>query len=201
MGAGLNYVPEMTFESDTYPLSVYPRMLDYELGFAGYKALGGHLMPNFRTEGELSYRYNALDGVTVHLEGPQDFTGGSVSAFGIMANGWMDFPTGTNWTPYVGGGVGGANVHVSLDTDVSAPCFCYGVDIDSSQWVFAYQVGAGVAIDMGVGITATIDYRYFATADFTVPFTTDGSPPSGETTTNYSAHSAMLGLRFPLGAP
>ena len=54
---------------------------------------------------------------------------------------------------------------------------------------------------MGVGITATIDYRYFATADFTVPFTTDGSPPSGETTTNYSAHSAMLGLRFPLGAP
>jgi len=201
LSGGLNFVPDITLDSTSFPLSTYPRMLDFNTGFAGTAAFGGRIGTSLRLEKELSYRFNTLDSLTVQIEGPQGFDDGSVSAFGVMANGWIDIPTGTGWTPYIGGGIGAANVHLSLDSNTGAPCTCWGVDIDSSQWVFAYQLGAGVAIGMGGGITATLDYRYFATSEFSMPFTSDGGAPSGDATGSYSAHSALFGLRFPLGGP
>ena len=76
------------------------------------------------SRGELSYRDNTIAGVTIQTEGPQILNGGSIRAFGIMANGWIDIPTGTRVTPYFGGGAGGAHINLAVDTSLGGGAGC-----------------------------------------------------------------------------
>jgi opacity protein-like surface antigen len=196
IAGGLNFVPPMTLNSTTSPLSASPRVLDFDTGVAGSVAAGHSFGGNFRAEGELSFRWNGLGMVTVQGEGTATLNSGSVAAFGIMANGWFDIPTATRVTPYVGGGVGAARVSLKMDTDVTgAPCSCQELDISASDWALAYQLGAGVAVGLHNGATLTFDYRFFGTGGLSLPYT---GTSTGTATTRYTAHSAMIGLRVPI---
>jgi len=193
--AGANFVQPMTLNSASYPFNNFPRTLNFGTGLAATASLGHHFGTYFRAEGELSFRTNSLNGVTVQGEGSQPFNSGSVSAFGVMANGWFDIPLGGMVTPYLGGGIGTAMVNLKAVTISAAPCVgCDPINVDSSQWAFAYQLGAGVAVDLGGGTKMTFDYRYFATNSFTVPLNAGGAMG----TTSYTAQSALVGLRFPI---
>ena len=180
----------------------WPRMLDFDTGFAGSAALGAMIFPNFRVEGEISYRKNDLGAVTVQNEGPQPFTGGEASAFAAMVNGWIDIPVGSsNITPYIGGGIGGAKVSVDASTICPRPSVvgpCTPLVFDGSEFVLAFQLGAGVAIGEPTGPQLTMDYRYFGTADINVAYT--GFFPDGTASGfEYRAHSFMIGFRVPIG--
>ncbi len=192
VSGGLNFVAPITLtpSSATYD----PRDLEFDAGFVGSASFGHRLNGALRIEGELSYRDNTIAGVTIQTEGPQILNGGSIRAFGIMANGWIDIPTGTRVTPYFGGGAGGAHINLAVDTSLGggAGCTpCTHIDYDGSDWVFAYQFGAGIGIANSNGAEFTFDYRYFHADGFTVPATLGPGGPG--TTTDYSAHSAMCG--------
>ena len=60
-------------------------------------------------------------------------------------------------------------------------------------WVFAYQGGAGVAIEITPMISAEVSYRYFATLD---PEFRDSTGATFDT--EYRTHNVLLVLKFTL---
>ena len=65
--------------------------------------------------------------------------------------------------------------------------------IDDSEWVLAYQLGAGLAYQLSPGLDVTAEYRYFRTEDATLKL--DDNTP-GDADLEYRDHSVVLGLRY-----
>jgi opacity protein-like surface antigen len=95
-----------------------------------------------------------------------------------MANMYKDFPLGTGFAPFIGGGIGIANVEADF--------VGFGINGKKDDTVFAYQVMGGGAIDLGPQLKLDLQYRYFATAD----------PDFGHVEAEYRSHNFLLGLRF-----
>lgn len=155
---------------------------DSGIGFAGGF---GHAYGNgLRTEVELAYRKNDLD----KIAGRGPFAGlgstplnGDISSLALMINGFYDFDLGLPVTPFAGAGLGFARV--SIDSD--------WLGVDSSDTVFAYQLGAGVAFALNPQVNLDLQYRFFATLDPELKST------SGDRfDTEYMTHNVMLGLRY-----
>ncbi|MFH7325779.1 outer membrane protein [Desulfurivibrio sp. C05AmB] len=145
----------------------------------------GHAYGNgLRTEVELAYRKNDLD----QLAGRGPFVGaprmplnGDISSLALMINGFYDFNLGLPVTPFAGGGLGIARVRIDSDW----------LGVDSSDTVFAYQLGAGLAFALNPQVNIDLQYRFFATLDPELKF------QSGERfDTEYMTHNVMLGLRY-----
>jgi len=113
----------------------------YDIGLALGGYVGFFVQKNVRLEAELSYRTNARDklgGVGV---------GGSVDTMALMANALFDFKIESRVEPYVGAGIGFADVDYSVVDDT----------------VLALQMIAGAGIDVAPKTKLTIDYRLFLT--------------------------------------
>jgi opacity protein-like surface antigen len=160
--------------------------LTFDLGAGGNAALG-YAFGALRVEGEAFYRYASLDQATV--AGVVQIADGNQSSYGAMVNLWYDFYTGSGWIPFVGGGIGYANVNLTIDS------FTLGTVVtpqtfDQSDWVLAYQFGAGFGYQFGPRTTATFAYRYFMTDD--PEWTQNGAPQSYE----YASHNFQIGIRY-----
>ena len=165
--------------------------VDFDTGF-GLSGAIGHASGPLRLEGELSYRKNDLDQVTVNalLAGTVLFTnlgtanlGGDISSFGFMANGYYDFDAGDNWAPFLMAGIGGAKINLDA-TSVAGVAVTY----DESDTVFAYQVGAGIGYNLSPTTAVNFQYRFFGTSD---PSFNDGTVViDGE----YRSHNFWGGL-------
>ncbi len=145
----------------------------------------GRSFGNFRAEGELSFNTNDVS--TLSVPGVGGVTAsGDVSTLGVMVNGYYDFETNSKWTPYIGGGIGGANVSINSLSVVGV------LLADDDTTVLAYQAKAGVAYEFSPAWEGTLGYRFFGTEDadfvdsFGSPFSTDG----------IQAHIVELGFRF-----
>lgn len=91
----------------------------------------------FRTEIDASFSKAKAKG--------NDALSGDV--YGVLANGWLDFDTGTLFTPYVGGGVGLGIVNPT------------GMNSESG---LGYQAGGGILMDIpGTNAFLGVNYRYF----------------------------------------
>lgn len=146
----------------------------FNLGVAG-----GYDFGPARVEGEVAYRLNDVDEYQVN--GLGTFAGdGDVSTLSLMANGFWDIETGSPVTPYLGAGIGVAQV--SMD-DPSVP-------MDDDDTVFAYQLAAGVAFDLNPSLALDLGYRYFATSD------PEFDDAAGTFETEYMSHNLSLGLRY-----
>jgi opacity protein-like surface antigen len=112
-----------------------------------------------RLEGEISYKHGELASITDQIGG-QRFSNadGSLGALAMMFNAFFDLHNPSPITPYWGGGVGFAAMHLS-DTFVNNVLF-YQEDDDA---VFAYQVGAGLEIALNHMLSLDLGYRYFGT--------------------------------------
>lgn len=76
--------------------------------------------------------------------GTFDVDGGKLRQLSALANVWVDVPTGSIVTPYVGGGLGIA-----------------GFELDGEgKGRFAWQLGAGVAFELSPSAAITLDYRH-----------------------------------------
>lgn len=144
---------------------------------------GGYDFGMARLEGELAYRQNDFDKVVV--EGELFAVDGDVGALSLMANGYWDFENLSPVTPYLGAGIGFANVSLNDVRDAE------GAFVDDDDVVFAYQFGAGVAFALNETMALDLGYRYFATTD---PEYTDVEGDTFET--EYKTHNVSLGLRI-----
>jgi opacity protein-like surface antigen len=189
---GLNRVEGMRLNSDDWPYSDYQRILNFNAGGVVGVAVGKALMGPVRGEAEFSYRFNGLNTVTVQGEGVHSGSG-NAGVFAMMLNGWVDLGQAGDLTPYIGGGIGAAHVHLSA---LSTECCSWPLDFDERHWAPAVQLGAGLKYGLGNGSTVSLDYRYFATGQFTIDSLRGASESAS---TRYRAHSVMLGWTMPLG--
>ncbi|MFQ5563783.1 MAG: OmpA family protein [Parvularculaceae bacterium] len=207
VGAGLNYMqPDRDVEAISGPL-IFDSEADYDNGIGIYAALGYAYGNNWRTELEFSFRDNDVRhfaGDGLGFSGwPGGTLGGNMQSFAIMANVIYDigeFGAGGSRTvtPYIGGGVGGAEFEadISGNNPVAANGFS-SIAIDDSQTRLAYQGIAGLAFHLAEGLAFDISYRYFGAITPEFDAVVAGAPSKIEI--DYNAHSVFAGLRWNFG--
>jgi opacity protein-like surface antigen len=147
--------------------------VSFDTGFGITAAIGNAYENGLRGEVEFGYRTSDMD------EFDSDFGSGSingdVSTFSLMLNAFYDFMPKETICPFIGAGIGYANVEGDIDE--------LGSEDDD---VFAYQVAAGVAFAINPQTKIDVQYRYFDTDD------------SGfdDLEAEYGTHNAMLGVRY-----
>lgn len=146
---------------------------------------GGFDFGYLRLEGELSYRHSEINAITDQSGVQFHNVDGNLGVFAVLANAYFDLHNPSPITPYVGGGIGFAALHLS-DT------FGGGVLLyeDNDDTVFAYQVGAGLEIALNRMISLDVGYRYFGTD--TARFV---SGITGTTELKFESHNALVGVR------
>ena len=104
-----------------------------------------------RLEGEVLYTradVSSVGGVAA---------GGDLSSVGLMVNAFYDFNTNSNWTPFIGGGIGYSNValnNLSLG----------GVTlVDDSNGAFSWQFKTGVSYQLTPSFSINGAYRVYGT--------------------------------------
>ena len=148
--------------------------LTTDTGF-GLDAALGYAWRNLRLEGEVSWSRLGMDELkfdeSVNVEVDVEWSG-DVSTLGLMANGWYDIDTGTQWVPYIGGGLGAARAEFGLgatgtitDLDDSEETTYDGSITTSKDWVFAYQIGAGVGYRVSDAAVVQLGYRFLGTSE------------------------------------
>lgn len=148
----------------SYSYSGYTVDIEQELdpGYMFGITLGTSVSTNLRAEAELSYaKYEGGDTTVSYAGYSYSYSGdvGDATATYLMANLWLDLPNiggGSSAVPYVGGGIGGANLELE----------------DEDDTVFAYQIGAGIRIPAGPGMI-DIGYRLKGTDE--PEFSVDGT--------------------------
>lgn len=84
-------------------------------------------------------------------------------AWTLLANAYIDLGTYSGFTPYVGGGIGGAYVKWhELDNTIPPGFDQSGTTIHegSSSWRFAYALMAGVSFEATKNVAIDVGYRY-----------------------------------------
>ena len=137
---------------------------EFDTGFS-FTGAGGYAFANgIRVEAEIGYRGADVDTRTITNDGGLGVAGlsgeadGDVRVLSAMANAWYDFAVDFPVTPYVGGGIGFANV----DAEAS---FAGVTIVDDDDTVFAYQAGAGAAYPLTETLSVFAGYRFFGTVD------------------------------------
>ncbi|PHS79458.1 MAG: hypothetical protein COB59_01850 [Rhodospirillaceae bacterium] len=154
----------------------------FDNGHMGAVFVGHDYGSNIWAEVELARRATDLKSVAGNI------ASGEALATSLMINVIYDVDVDLPVTPYVGIGLGVAQVKM----DGASPFG--GVSINDSAVVGAFQaiVGARYALTDQVDVFG--DYRYFKTADV------DLSTQNGGTTSmDFSTHSGLLGLRYSFG--
>jgi OOP family OmpA-OmpF porin len=166
-------------------------------GFGVLGAVGYQWRNGFAVEAEAGYRRMGADtlggtfnvpslGVTVVAANVP--IGGNVDALSFMANGRYGIEIDGGLTPFI---LAGAGVARTGANNISVT----GITIlDDTDWVFAYQAGAGVNVALGGPFSAEVAYRFFGTSKpkFSAA---DGTPVK----TNFKNHSVFLTLKYAFG--
>jgi opacity protein-like surface antigen len=153
--------------------------VESDSGLALGAAAGYAFEFNTRVEAEIVYQKNDLD--EINIFGLDLDLSGDTSSTALLFNGYYDFNNASAFTPFIGAGIGVANVEVN-DFNILG----LGGLPDDDDTVFAYQVGAGVAYAINENIDIDVKYRYFATSD----------PEFDITEIEYSSHNIYAGVRI-----
>ena len=184
----------------------------------GYAFLG----TGWRLEGEVSYHSGETDGfeqlgLILPIVGTTfDVfdSGAEANVWSLMVNGYYDFSWHANWSPYVGAGIGASNVNLELtrvvDVVVATPdpviVDTFGFRADDDQWVFSWQLMAGVAFPVTDQLAIDVGYRYFKADGAETNFTFEDNfivdPAFGfARDADFDQHLVTLGLRWQFLAP
>ncbi len=98
---------------------------------------------------ELEYGYNGK--VKINEDG--DFS--EMKSQTLMANAYFDFNTGSNWTPYVGAGIGYARLKNTLGYTGNE-----GYSISKSKGNFAWNVSVGTTYAIDKNLALDVSYRF-----------------------------------------
>jgi len=148
-------------------------------------ALGAHVTDNLRAELELSTGSVGLVDVTSSLGGgAQPITDGSAGATYLLGNLWFDIDSGSGFTPYIGGGIGAG--YLTAEGTVGGTPF-----VDLAGWGLAYQLGAGVKVDVADNIALDLGYRWKSIVNADVEDNAGNSA-----TATFGSHVLQVGLTF-----
>lgn len=147
--AGVNIVNDIDF--DAFGGSA---TLELDPGFRGSVAGGYRFTPMIAAELETGFLFNSVD----QISGP----GGSASIddtvfsqVPILANVIFRFENSSPFTPFVGAGAGGVASFLSVDDGTT--------DDSDSDFVFAWQLQAGVHYKISDTMSAGLTYKYLGT--------------------------------------
>jgi len=179
-----------------YP--TYYNAVTYDLGYsAGVQV--GYAFGGPRVEFEYNYRNNSASTIAT-TAGTQSATG-SLTSNNFMLNVLYDFDTGSKWTPYVGLGLGVADVSANTIKPSVAVPFSSFLDGSSSKFAVQFIFGAEYAVSDKVGVT--IDWRglWAANTNFNYGIgcsagTTTGCLQTGTTNYDYWNGALNVGLRI-----
>lgn len=182
----LNWLDDTRFE--VLGLAVQNR---YEMGYGVMGAIG-YSFPDLlgaaglRAELELGYMNNDIKS---HNVGGTNFAGadafGRTSATTGLGNLYVDFGLG-GFKPYLSAGAGFAAIDFKGHGVTPV-----GVVASNSDTVFAWQVGAGIAVEVSPMLSVELGYRYFQSGDFKIR-AVDGT----ETKTKLEQHIGLVGVRY-----
>lgn len=202
VGAGANFVSDLDQRVTPFPGAVCNALgcnpdsqtVDLDTGFVAAAALGFNYTEGIRTE--LEYRY-ATTGVSSRQlfesgveVGPElspvpALINDDINAHFVFSNFYFDLNNSSRFTPFIGGGIGGAFVENELGLRDAA---------------LAYQGRAGVAYDFGGGLSFDVEYIYMRTNDLSFgpneeDFAADGPPAVRIDDEHFQSSSAMISIR------
>jgi len=148
--------------------------ISFDTGFGITAAIGNAYENGLRGEVEFGYRTSDMDEFDSD-SGSGSIDDGDISTISLMLNGYYDFRPKETISPFIGAGIGYANVEGDIEE--------LGREDDN---VFAYQVAVGVAFAINPQTKIDVQYRYFDTDD--------GDFDNLEV--EYGTHNAMLGVRY-----
>jgi opacity protein-like surface antigen len=157
---------------------------------------GGFDFGVVRLEGELSYKHGEISSVTSQNAATGTTTqfvstDGSLGALAVMANAFIDLHNASPITPYIGGGVGFAALHLTDTTGVVAGTGQFSpVFTRDDATVFAYQLGGGLEVALNRRLSLDLGYRYFATSKATFD-----RNPAIATSMKFESHNGAVGIR------
>jgi len=134
-------------------------------------AVGREILDGFRAEGEVLY----LDSSGKHAGS------GDLKTVAGMLNGYYDFNRQGAWQPFVGAGVGFAQVKAD------------GGPSDGDDTGLAYQLKVGIAHPFNDRLTGEVAYRYFGANGLEF-----GNGP-GRVDGDFTTQAVTVGLRYKLG--
>jgi len=176
---GANYVPSASVSG------LNNTNTDYNVGLVGLGQVGySYGAP--KVELEVGYRTNDVDKVN-SVSG-----GGTESSLSFMVNGLYDFTPASKWHPFLGAGIGVAQVNNDKVGTNGTTTY------SGNDWRFAYQGIAGIGYDYTQNWMVKAQYRYFATMDNTVTGT-NAAATRGDI--GYQNHSVLLGLTYKFNKP
>jgi opacity protein-like surface antigen len=172
----------------------------------------------FRADFTGEYRgksnFHGSDSVTFTGGQGADSYSGSKSEWVFMANAYVDLGTWWNLTPYIGAGIGAANIRISGFRDdgfTNQPALPMPLTNsttyadDASKWNFAWAAHAGVTYKVTSSMSIDLGYRYINLGNATTGATRafDGSFSNGGpfTFNHISSHDFKLGVRWMLEPP
>ncbi|MBT5456051.1 MAG: OmpA family protein, partial [Rhodospirillaceae bacterium] len=157
---------------------------ELELGLATGLGIGYGYGNGFRGALEFDYHGNDVDNVG------STAASGDFATLSLMVSGYYDFFRNKKFQPYVGLGVGFAQVDADNVSPVS------GSSIDDDDLAFAFHGSAGVSVALSERTKLTFTYRYFSVPD--LGFTTAAG---ASVDSDYTSHDILVGLRYSFGAP
>ncbi len=127
---------------------------DSQTAFFGAIGIDGGL---FRSELELGFRSTDVENFSIGGGGPTSGSG-SFDTISLMSNLYLDveIPT-TGLSVWAGGGAG----VVQFDGDVRSVATLDDADFGSAEYGFAYQLRAGITIDLTRNLSLNTGYRYW----------------------------------------
>jgi opacity protein-like surface antigen len=153
---------------------------DVEYDF-GYNIGGtvGYEFQMYRAELELAYKTASVKNA-IGTAGRVN-ADGDVSSTALMLNGIIDFKSASSLTPYLGLGLGFASVEVNdfrVETATET--------VSDKSGVGAWQIIAGLSVDLSDKVLLDFIYKYFRTADATI----------GNADVGYGSNNFSAGVRY-----
>lgn len=153
--------------------------VSYDPGLSLSGLIGQEFGRGVRLEGEVNYKKVNTD--KFKLAGTTNNLNSDFRSIGMMANVYYDFYVNRAVTPYIGGGLGFANVNIS-SADVK------GVRVwnSDSATAFAYQAGLGCNVMMNRWMAFDLGYRYYGTSEYKID----------QVTSSFNSHNILFGLKY-----
>ena len=123
-----------------------------------------------------------------------------LSVYSAMLNAYYDIDTGTEFTPYVGGGIGMAHLKNKTKATGSTPEGALNSGSSESENNFAWNIGAGVSYALNDKVSLDAGYRYadYGNVKESVSQTVPGlsAPLNVSGKYDVTAHEFLLGARY-----
>lgn len=168
----------------------------YMLGVAA--GVSADVNKYFGIRGEVEYTYADVDLERKYMEEDED-NGELVnskdkwktSSNTLMLNAYVDIKTGTEFTPYIGAGLGYAWNNAKLKVD-------NGTYLKFDDNAFAWQIGAGVSYAVCDALSIDLGYRFMDVAGLKGSTTFAGDDESMNVKMEYAtySHQVYLGARY-----